>query len=72
MPPGPSKGLKWMPSWPPVVPDEVGHQLDLGVSVAIALARGKKIWDKRHALARRQAAREIEQAVGRRLKSLRD
>jgi tmRNA-binding protein len=30
--------------------------------VEIALARGKKTWDKR------QAVREVEQAVGRRLK----
>ena len=36
--------------------------------VEIALARGKKTWDKRHALAERQAAREAEQALGRRLK----
>jgi SsrA-binding protein len=38
--------------------------------VEIALARGKKTWDKRHALAERQANREVEQAVGRRLKGL--
>jgi SsrA-binding protein len=36
--------------------------------VEIALARGKKTYDKRHALAERQATREQEQAVGRRLK----
>jgi SsrA-binding protein len=36
--------------------------------VEIALARGKKSYDKRHALAERQADREKEQAVGRRLK----
>ena len=36
--------------------------------VEIALARGKKTWDKRQALAERQAAREAEQAVARRLK----
>ena len=40
--------------------------------VEIALARGKKTWDKRHALAERQAAREAEQAIGRRLKGIRD
>src|SRR3954471_12044767 len=40
--------------------------------VEIALARGKKTWDKRHALAKRQAEREIEQAIGRRLKGRRD
>ena len=40
--------------------------------VEIALARGKKTWDKRHALAERQALRETEQAVGRRLKGIRD
>ena len=38
------------------------------VKVEIALARGKKTWDKRHALAERQATREAEQALGRRLK----
>ena len=40
--------------------------------VEIALARGKKSWDKRHALAERQATREVEQAVGRRLKGMAD
>ena len=40
--------------------------------VEIALAKGKKSWDKRHALAERQATRETEQAVGRRLKGMRD
>ncbi len=36
--------------------------------VEIALARGKKTWDKRQALAERQANREKQQALGRRLK----
>ena len=36
--------------------------------VEIALAKGKKTYDKRHALAERQANREAEQAMGRRLK----
>lgn len=36
--------------------------------VEIALARGKKSYDKRHALAERQANREKQQALGRRLK----
>jgi SsrA-binding protein len=40
--------------------------------VEIALARGKKTWDKRHALAERDANREVEQAVGRRLKGMKD
>src|SRR3954462_9240255 len=40
--------------------------------VEIALARGKKTWDKRHALAERQADREAEQAVSRRLKGMPD
>jgi SsrA-binding protein len=38
--------------------------------IEIALAKGKKTYDKRHALAERQAAREAQQAVGRRLKGL--
>lgn len=38
--------------------------------VEIALARGKKSYDKRHTLAARQADREKEQALGRRLKGL--
>jgi len=38
--------------------------------VEIALAKGKKSWDKRHALAERQADREKEQALGRRLKGM--
>ena len=44
--------------------------LDGRAKVEIALARGKKTWDKRHALAERQADRETEQAVGRRLKGM--
>ena len=40
--------------------------------VEIALAKGKKSWDKRHALAERQATRETQQAVGRRLKGMSD
>ena len=38
--------------------------------VEIGLARGKKSYDKRHALAERQADREKEQALGRRLKGM--
>ena len=40
--------------------------------IEIALAKGKKTYDKRHALAERQAAREAQQAVGRRLKGIPD
>jgi SsrA-binding protein len=40
--------------------------------VEIALAKGKKAFDKRHSLAEKQANREKEQAVGRRLKGLSD
>ena len=38
--------------------------------VEIALAKGKKSWDKRQALAERQAVRETQQALGRRLKGM--
>jgi len=38
--------------------------------VEIALAKGKKSYDKRHSLAERQANREAEQAMGRRLKGM--
>ena len=44
--------------------------LDGRAKVEIGLAKGKKTWDKRHALAERQATREVEQAVGRRLKGM--
>jgi SsrA-binding protein len=40
--------------------------------VEIGLAKGKKHYDKRHALAERQADREKQQAIGRRLKGLPD
>ena len=40
--------------------------------VEIALAKGKKEYDKRHSLAERQANREKEQAVQRRLKGYSD
>ncbi|GAB3069183.1 SsrA-binding protein SmpB [Nocardioides zeae] len=38
--------------------------------IEIALAKGKKSWDKRHAMAERQADREKEQALGRQLKGM--
>jgi SsrA-binding protein len=38
--------------------------------VEIALAKGKKTYDKRHALAERQATREAQQAMGRRAKGM--
>src|SRR6476469_6029725 len=44
--------------------------VDGRAKIEIALAKGKKSWDKRHALAERQATRETEQAVGRRLKGM--
>ena len=40
--------------------------------VEIGLAKGKKTWDKRNAIAERTAKRETEQAVGRRMKGMRD
>ncbi|MGZ6745017.1 MAG: SsrA-binding protein SmpB [Nocardioides sp.] len=44
--------------------------VDGRAKIEIALAKGKKSWDKRQALAERQANRETEQAVGRRLKGM--
>ncbi|GAA3544355.1 SsrA-binding protein [Aeromicrobium flavum] len=38
--------------------------------VELALARGKKEYDKRHSLAERQASRDAEREVGRRLKGI--
>jgi len=38
--------------------------------VELALARGKKTYDKRHALAAKQANREKQQALGRQLKGM--
>ncbi len=38
--------------------------------VELALAKGKKSWDKRASIAERTAKREAEQAVGRRLKGM--
>jgi SsrA-binding protein len=46
--------------------------LDGRAKVEIALAKGKKSWDKRNSLAERDANREVEQAVGRRLKGMSD
>ncbi len=40
--------------------------------VEIAVARGKKAYDKRHTIAARTADREKEQALGRHLKGMRD
>lgn len=36
--------------------------------VEIALAKGKKTWDKRHSIAEREASRETERVISRRLK----
>src|SRR5690348_15526894 len=45
---------------------------DSKAKVEIALARGKKSYDKRQAIAERTANRETEQALGRRLKGMAD
>ena len=58
--------------------NERGHTLipialyfkDGRAKVEIALARGKKTYDKRHALAAKQADREKQQALGRKLKGM--
>src|SRR5215217_9752919 len=42
--------------------------VDGRAKVEIGLAKGKKSWDKRHAIAERTADRETEQAIGRRMK----
>ena len=46
--------------------------VDGRAKIEIGLAKGKKSWDKRHSLAERQATRETEQAIGRRLKGMDD
>ncbi|ANH38686.1 SsrA-binding protein [Nocardioides dokdonensis FR1436] len=46
--------------------------VDGRAKVEIGLAKGKKSWDKRHTIAERTAKREVEQAVGRRLKGMSD
>jgi SsrA-binding protein len=46
--------------------------VDGRAKIELGLAKGKKSWDKRHALAERQAEREKEQAIGRRLKGMDD
>lgn len=38
--------------------------------VEIALAKGKKAYDKRHALAEKQATREVQREIGRRAKGM--
>ena len=45
--------------------------LDGRAKVEIGLAKGKKTWDKRQAIAERTAKRETEIAVGRRAKGMR-
>ncbi len=42
------------------------------VKVELALARGKKTWDKRQDLAKRDADREVSRALGRRAKGMTD
>ncbi len=45
--------------------------LDGRAKVEIALARGKKQYDKRHAIAERQAKADAQREIGRRLKGIR-
>jgi len=42
------------------------------VKVELALAKGKKTWDKRQDLAKRDADREVSRALGRRAKGMTD
>jgi SsrA-binding protein len=42
------------------------------VKVELALAKGKKTWDKRHDMAKRDADREVSRVVGRRAKGMSD
>ena len=44
--------------------------VDGRAKVEIGLAKGKKTWDKRHAIAERTAKREAEVAIGRRAKGM--
>ena len=44
--------------------------VDGRAKVEIGLAKGKKTWDKRHAIAERTAKRETEIAIGRRAKGM--
>jgi SsrA-binding protein len=46
--------------------------LDGRAKVEIGIGKGKKSWDKRNTIAERTAQREVEQAVGRRLKGMSD
>jgi len=46
--------------------------VDGRAKIEIALARGKKSWDKRQSIAERTANREKEQALGRHLKGIRE
>ena len=46
--------------------------VDGRAKIEIALAKGKKSWDKRASIAERQANREKEQALGRHLKGMRE
>ena len=46
--------------------------VDGRAKVEIAVARGKKEYDKRHTIAARTAEREKQQALGRRLKGMRE
>jgi SsrA-binding protein len=46
--------------------------LDGKAKVELGLARGKKTWDKRHDIAKRDADREIARVVGRRSKGMDD
>ena len=46
--------------------------LDGRAKVEIGVAKGKKSYDKRHTIAERTANREKEEAIGRRLKGIKD
>ncbi len=46
------------------------YWLDGRAKVEIALARGRRAYDRRHALAERDASREMQRALGRRTKGM--
>ncbi|QCW49888.1 SsrA-binding protein SmpB [Nocardioides dongxiaopingii] len=46
--------------------------LDGRAKIEIGVGKGKKSWDKRQSMAKRDAQNEIQQEVGRRLKGMRD
>jgi SsrA-binding protein len=53
-----------------LIPLRIYFDVNNRAKVELALARGKKLFDKRHAIAERDAKRDVERTLGQRIKGM--